>query len=66
MLRWNVDIYWFDDDEYDTDVEADTIEDAARKVYEKWHPTGWTHALVSGEGRWLGIDLDAEPFSFTE
>jgi len=56
--RWDVDLYWFDDDEHDTDVEADTAEEAARKTYDEWHPTGWTHAVVGG----IDVDLDAPDF----
>jgi hypothetical protein len=60
MARWDVNLYWHDDDSEDMDVDAETLEEALRMVYAEWHPTGWTHALVGG------VDLDLEAATFDE
>ena len=60
MKRWDVNLYWFDDDSDQVEIEADTLEEALLLTYEKWHPTGWTHALLGG------VDLDLEASTFQE
>jgi hypothetical protein len=68
MRSWGVQVTWLGDaDEYWTEVDADTIEDAARKVWEEWGPTGWTSAFIDGGGigNWGRVDLDKELPNFT-
>lgn len=64
MRRFDVFIYWFDDDEDQTDVEASDLDDAARRVWAAWSPTGWTQASIRDpeSGAWVYLDLDAESF----
>ena len=59
--RFDVYLDWFNgDDTEETDVDAETIDDAARRVWDEWHSTGWTSASVRSEsGEWRYLDLEA-------
>lgn len=58
MTLFQVALYWFDDDQDETEVEAPTFEEAVQLVKTEWGPTGWTHAVVSGDGRHEDVDLE--------
>lgn len=65
MKTWEARIIYDQDDVYDTDIDAETIEDAARLVWDEWHPTGWHEAVITGDGDWLSIDLDQDEPNFS-
>lgn len=63
MRRFTVDLDWFDGDDSDqTEVEATDLDDAARKVWDHWAPTGWTGASLRDAGRSISLDLEARTF----
>lgn len=61
--RYDVVLDWFDgDDSEQTDVEADTLDEAARRVWDEWAPTGWTLATLSENERYVSLNLEAKTF----
>lgn len=69
MADWDVriefDCMLGDPDVAYIEVEADTVEQAARVVWDEWHETGWDQASISGRGDWLWINLDLPEFNFS-
>lgn len=67
MTTWEVLVIYDQDDTHHTDVDAETIEDAAHVIWDEWHPTGWREATVTGPGPddWGWINLDADDFNFS-
>lgn len=60
---FDVDLDWFDGMDFEQiDIEAESLESAAMKVWEKWRPTGWTHATVYDpeSGLVVGVDLESD------
>lgn len=63
MSTYVVSLEWFmGEDTERTDIEADDLDDAARKAYEHWSKTGWTAAGLSENGRHISLDLEANTF----
>lgn len=65
MSFWRAHVVWFDADAEDIEIEADSIEEAARKLYEEWAPTGWTEGAVYGPDYAISVDLEASEFNAT-
>jgi len=67
-MIWDVrvewDCYFGDPDVHYTDIEADTIEQAAYSFWYEWHTTGWDSASISGHGEWGWINLKEKDFNF--
>lgn len=62
MTRYEVSLDWFNEDPETVEVEAETLDEAARKVWDEWHRTGWTDASVREAGRTISLDLDANSY----
>jgi len=61
-MRYDVHLEWFGDDDEWIDVEAASLDDAAEKVWEEWHQTGWTDASILSGGEWRFLNLEAADF----
>lgn len=73
MTDYQATVTWFDglgeDEVFDTYVQTDSMENAARVAYDTWSPTGWDEAVIHGgptSERSLFVDLSLPEFNMRQ